>query len=80
MRSAFFREEGIDGVADVHNTGAAAGLSARDQNYPGKLDTPIESGLAALSSAAEVLGGGRTGDLSAVEIGAQISAIKGGAK
>jgi hypothetical protein len=44
------------------------------------LDTPIESGLAALSSAAEVLGGGRTGDLSAVEIGAQISAIKGRAK
>ena len=28
MRSAFFREEGIDGAADVHNTGTAA-ASAR---------------------------------------------------
>jgi hypothetical protein len=78
MRSAFSREEGIDGLADVNHTGAAAGLTTRDQNCLGRLDAPIQDGLAALSSRADVLGGGRTIDLSAVEITAQVLAKKRG--
>jgi hypothetical protein len=62
------------GLADVNDTGTAAGLTARDQNYPGRSDTPIVSGLAALSSPPEVLGGGRIVDLSAVPITAQVPA------
>jgi hypothetical protein len=34
MRSVFLREEGIDGLTDVNGAGTAAGLTARDRNYP----------------------------------------------
>jgi hypothetical protein len=74
MRSAFFRDERIGGLADVNDTGTAAGLTARDQSYSGRSDTPIVSGLAALSSPPGILGGGRTVDLSAVQITSQVPA------
>jgi hypothetical protein len=80
MRSAFFREEGIDGVADVNHSGRATGLAGRNQNYPGRLGAPIESGLAALSRAAEVPVGGRTVDPSAVGIAARVPVKRGRAK
>jgi hypothetical protein len=78
MRFAFSREEGIDGLADVNHTGAAAGVTTRDHNCLGRSDAPIQNGLAAPSSTAEVLVRGRTIDLSAVEITAQVPAKRRG--
>jgi hypothetical protein len=80
MRSVFMREEGIVGLADVNDAGAAAGLTARDRNYPGTLGTPIENRLAALSSGAEIQGGARTVGLSVVEAAAKVPAKRGRAK
>jgi acylpyruvate hydrolase len=67
MRFASFRQEGIDGLAVVNDSGAAIGLTALDPNYPGKLETLIQRGMASLSRAAQALNRGRTIDLDNVE-------------
>jgi acylpyruvate hydrolase len=67
MRFASFRQEGIDGLAVVNDAGSAIGLTALDPNYPGKLETLIQRGMANLSGAAQALNRGRTIDLDNVE-------------
>lgn len=67
MRLASFRQEGIDGLAVVNDAGAATGLIALDPNYPGKLETLIQRGMASLSGAAQALNRGWTIDLDNVE-------------
>jgi acylpyruvate hydrolase len=67
MRFASFRQEGIDGLAVVNDAGSAIGLTALEPNYPGKLETLIQGGIANLSGAAQALNRGRTIDLDNVE-------------
>jgi acylpyruvate hydrolase len=67
MRFASFRHEGIDGLAIVNDAGVATGLTALDPNFPGKLETLIQRGMASLSGAAQALSRGRTIDLDNVE-------------